>query len=85
MGQIKEHYQAKPMGANSSLKIGATLAGFLCTANGNLTVTDADGTVLVNAHPCTAGQGFIRIPIVSNTTAGMTITLAGGCSGTIFT
>lgn len=85
MAQHKEHYNAKPMAANTSLKIGVTLAGFLCTVSGNLTITDADGTVLVNAHPCTAGQGFIRIPLLSNTNAGMTVTLAGGCSGTIFT
>lgn len=85
MGQIKEHYRAKPIGVNGSLKIGVTLAGFLCTTNGTLTVTDADGTVLVNAHPCTAGQGFIRIPLLSNSSAGMTVTLAAGCAGTIFT
>ena len=85
MAQVKEHYNAKPMAANASLKIGATLAGVLCTVNGTLTVTDADGTVLINAHPCTAGQGFIRIPMLSNTSAGMTVSLAGGCAGTLFT
>lgn len=84
MGQIKEHYNGKSMGANASLSIGATLAGFLCSTNGTITVTDADGTVLVNAHPVQAVQGFIRIPLCSRTSAGMTVTLAGGASGTIF-
>jgi hypothetical protein len=85
MGQLKEHYNAKPMAANTSLKIGVTLAGFLANTAGTITVTDADGTVLVDAYPCTAGQGFIRIPVLSNTSAGMTVTLAGGASGTLFT
>lgn len=85
MGQIKEHYTAKPMAANSSLVVGVTLAGFLCTVAGTLTVTDVDGNVLINAYPVTAGQGFIRIPLLSKTSAGMTVTLAGGAAGTLFT
>lgn len=84
MGQMKEHYNGKPMAANSSLKIGATLAGFLCAATGTLTVTDADGTVIVAAVPVTAGQ-FIRIPLLSNTGAGMTVSLASNAAGTLFT
>jgi hypothetical protein len=51
MGQSKEHYNPKPMAANSSLDVGIAIAGFLCTVAGTLTVTDADGTVLVHALP----------------------------------
>jgi hypothetical protein len=85
MAQVKEHYTGKPIAANGSIKTGVSIAGFLCTVSGTLTVTDADGTVLVNALPCTAGQGFIRIPLLANTNAGMGVTLAGGCAGTLFT
>lgn len=85
MGQSKEHYAAHPMAANSSRPCGVTIAGFLCTVAGTLTVTDADGTVLLNALPITANGLFIRIPLLSNTSAGLTVTLAGGAAGTLFT
>ena len=85
MGQAKEHYAAKPMAANSALKCGVTIAGFLCTVAGTLTITDADGTVLVNALPITANGLFIRIPLLANTSAGCTVQLAGGAAGTLFT
>lgn len=85
MGQCKEHYAAKPMGADSSLVCGVTIAGFLCAVAGTLTITDADGTVLVNALPVDPAYGFIRIPLLSKTSAGCTVTLAGGAAGTLFT
>lgn len=80
----KEHYNAKPMGANASLPCGASIAGFLCTVAGTLTVTDADGTVLVNALPITANGLFIRIPLLAHTSAGCVVSLAGGAAGTLF-
>jgi hypothetical protein len=81
----KEHYNPKPMAANSSAKCGASIAGFLCTVAGTLTVTDADGTVLLNALPVAAGGPFIRIPLFANGNAGLTVSLAGGAAGTLFT
>lgn len=85
MGQSKEHYNPKPMAANSSLDVGIAIAGFLCTVAGTLTVTDADGTVLVNALPVTANGLFIRIPLFFKSSAGGRVTLAGGAAGTLFT
>jgi hypothetical protein len=85
MAQIKVHYSPKPMAEDSSLVIGVTLAGFLCTVGGTITVTDADGTTLLDAFPALPAMGFIRIPLLSKTNAGMTVTLAGGCAGTLFT
>lgn len=84
MGQAKEHYNAKPLGANGSANCGASIGGFLCTVAGTLTITDADGTVLVNALPVTAGQ-FTRIPLLARSSAGCTVQLAGGAAGTLFT
>lgn len=85
MGQVKEHYNPKPMAANSSVECGVSIAGFLCTVAGTLTVTDADGTVLVNALPITANGLFIRIPLLFKTSAGGRVSLAGGAAGTLFT
>ncbi len=84
MGQVKEHYAAKPMGVNATLKCGVSIAGFLPWVSGTITINDADGTVLVGAAPCTAGT-FMRIPLLSNTSAGCTVILAGGATGTLFT
>lgn len=84
MAQSKEHYSAKPIGANGTRKVGVSIAGFLCTISGTLTVTDEDGTVLVNALPVTAGT-WTRIPLLMSTNAGGSVTLAGGAAGTLFT
>lgn len=84
MGQSKEHYNPKPMAANSTVECGVSVGGFLCTVAGTLTVTDADGTVLVNALPVAVGP-FIRIPLLFKSTAGGRVTLAGGAAGTLFT
>jgi hypothetical protein len=80
---VKEYYGAKPMGANATQNTGVAIAGFLATVSGTLTVTDADGTVLVNAVPVTAGT-YTRIPLLFNTSAGGKVTLAGGAAGTLF-
>lgn len=81
--QIQEHYNGKPMAANASLKCGAGIAGFLPTVSGTLTATDADGTVLVNAVPVTAGV-YVKIPLGFHSSAGGTVSLAGGAAGTLF-
>lgn len=83
MGQAKEHYAAHPMAAGTSRKCGVTIAGFLCTVSGDLTITDADGTVLVDTLPVTEGQ-FIRIPLFFNTSAGGEVALTTA-AGTLFT
>lgn len=84
MAQVKEHYEGKFMAADSSLKVGTSIAGFLVTTTGTITVTDDDGEVIINAHPVTTAQGFIRIPLFSKTSTGMTVSLGGGASGTLF-
>ena len=79
----RERFRAQPMGANASYKVGgASIGGFVCVTTGTLTVTDADATVLVAAVPVTAGQ-CLAIPIFFNTSAGGTVTLAGGAVGTL--
>ena len=84
MGQSKEHYAAHPMAANASRVCGVTISGFIAAVAGTLTVTDADGTVLLDAVPVATGV-FLRIPLLARTTAGCTVTLAGGAKGTLFT
>ncbi len=80
----REHYNPKPMAANAKQDVGNNISGFLCTAAGTLTVTDADGTVLVNALPVAAGGNFIRIPLSFRTSMGGFVQLAGGAAGTLF-
>lgn len=84
MAQSKEHYAAHPMGVDATRVCGATISGFIAAIAGTLTVTDADGTVLVDAVPVATGV-FLRIPLLANTSAGCTVTLAGGAKGTLFT
>ncbi len=80
---VRERFRAQPMGANASYKVGgASIGGFICVTSGTLTVTDADATVLVNGVAVTAGL-MIAIPIFFNTSAGGTVTLAGGAVGTL--
>lgn len=83
MGQSKEHYAAKPMAAGSSLRVGVSIGGFLCTVSGTMTITDADGTVLVDDLPVTQGQ-WIRIPLLFRTSAGGEVSLTTA-AGTLFT
>ena len=73
MAQSKEYYRAQPLAANSAFKVGGVhISGFLCTVSGTLTVTDADGTVLVNALPVFAPSALLpftawtRIPLMFN-------------------
>jgi len=71
------------MGVNATYVIlGGQMGGFLTKTAGNITVTDPNGTVLVDAVPLTAGV-FTPIPIIFSTVQGTTVTLAGGASGTL--
>lgn len=79
-----ESYNARPIAANGSLKCGMSMAGFLASVAGTITVTDADGTVLVNAAPIVTGV-WTRIPIKFHSAAGGVISLGGGAAGTLFT
>jgi hypothetical protein len=74
------------MAANAAFEVrGAGIAGFLCTVAGTITVTDSDGTVLLNAFPITANGLFIKIPLYFRSAQGGTVSLAGGAAGTLFT
>jgi hypothetical protein len=80
----REHYRTQPLTANAVYRVGgAHIAGFLPTVSGTLTITDMDGTVLVDTLPVTAGT-WVRIPLLFETSAGGTVTLGGGAAGTLF-
>lgn len=76
-----EYYNARPMAADSSTKIGSHMGGFLGTVAGTLTVTDSSGAVIVDTLP--VAVGFNRIPIVLNYPADNVVQLAGGAAGTL--
>lgn len=81
--QVREAFTPHAMAANASRKVpGTYLGGFLAVTGGTITITDFDGTVLVNAFPLTAG---VMSPILINFSSGSggDVVLAGGASGTL--
>ena len=58
------------------------IGGFLCITAGTITVTRADGVVIINAFPMTAGT-YIPMPFYLG--AGATVVLGAGASGVLGT
>jgi hypothetical protein len=87
MSFVRERFNPVLMVANASYPIpGIYLGGFLAKTTGTITVTapSSDGlstVTLVDAVPVTAGI-YTPIPIVFPS-AGATVTLSGGASGTL--
>lgn len=76
-------YRPQAIAANGSYKVsGARMGGFMPTASGTMTVTDADGTVHLNALAVTAGS-LVVFPIHFNTNMGGTVSLASSAAGTL--
>lgn len=83
MAQVKEHYRPQAMAAGTSFRVGGIhISGFLPTVAGTMTITDADGTVLLSALPLTAGV-YVPIPLLFNTPQGGTVALTTA-AGTLF-
>jgi len=72
--QQGEYYAPKPIAAGATVIVGSRVAGFLCTTPGTLTLTDSNGTVIVNLFPVVAG--FNRIAVFFNYPQGNTVTSA---------
>ena len=88
MGTIQERYHGTPMAANTTFQItGNSIAGFLCTVAGTLTINFASngvpggGAAVVNALPVAAGV-YYPIPLLVNQDT--VVTLSGGAAGTLF-
>jgi hypothetical protein len=80
---VRERFRPQPIAANGNFTVrGPNLGGFLATVSGTLTLTDADGTVLVNAVPVTAGV-FTLLPFNFVSAQGAVVQLAGGAAGTL--
>lgn len=83
MSRVRELLRPQPMGLNSSYTCGGlNIGGFLAKTAGNISVIDADGTILVDTVPVAAGQ-YMPLPFVFRTSMGGVVTLAGGASGTL--
>lgn len=81
--QVHERYTPHAMGADASYDVrGPKMGGFICTVSGTLSVTDVDGTTLVDAVPVTAGT-MLPIPINFKSAQGGTVQLAGSAEGTL--
>jgi hypothetical protein len=89
MSFVRERFNPVPMAANSSYIVrGPHIGGFLAKTAGNITVSgfSADGSTavtFVDAVPLTAGF-YTPIPLISPSPRSLTVTLAGGASGTLF-
>lgn len=89
MACYQERYTPVVVAANSTVTIGATaVGGFLCTANGTITLVAAaaDGkaqTTLINAMTVTAGT-YYKLPFFLGKMGG-TFTTAGGGAGVLGT
>lgn len=80
---VRERFHPVAMDADTEYPLtGIHMGGFLAKTNGTITVTEVDGTVLVDAVPVTAGI-YTPIPCTFQNT-GAVVTLAGGASGTLF-
>lgn len=78
----KEHYRPQPMGVNGTYQTrGTHIAGFLGVTAGTITITDADGTILLAGMPI--GTGPNGIAILTNTGMGALVQLGGGASGSL--
>lgn len=81
---IQERYVPVPIGVNGTYEFSSGspsgIAGFLCVTAGNLTVTRADGVVVVNAVPVTAGT-YLPMPFYVGPDS--TVVLSVGASGTL--
>lgn len=76
-------YTPKVLAANSTTTIAEAhgLGRFLCTAPGNITLTDGNGVAQLSAFPVTAGMSLdLQMLLQGNI---WTITLAGGAAGTL--
>lgn len=83
MTAVRERYRPEPMGVDASYTVrGGQIGGFLCKTAGTLTLTAANGTVLISAQPVAAGV-YLPLPFLLPTSEGGTVQLAGGASGTL--
>jgi hypothetical protein len=79
---MDDFYRPQPMGANGAYRVaGIHIFGFLGTIAGTITVTAADGTVLLNAMPVTTGINWLQILLPSS--EGADVQLAGGAAGSL--
>jgi hypothetical protein len=80
--RVREHYRPQPMAANSAFDVrGYHIGAFLATIAGTITVTDKDGTVLLNAMPIDTGANSLAMMFKSP--EGGTVQLGGGAAGTL--
>lgn len=81
---IQERYVPVPIAANATYTFPSGsptgVAGFLCVTSGTLTLTRADGLVVINGIAVTAGN-YLPMPFYVN--SGAVVVLSGGASGTL--
>lgn len=83
---MKERYTATLVPVNGTVALtGTSIGGFLAKTAGTVTVTNASGAVVVDAHPVSAGLYYPMPFLLGSPAPGGTFTCAGGASGTLAT
>ena len=81
---IQERYVPVPLAENTTYQFPAGcpigVSGFLCVSSGTLTLTRADGVVVINGVAVTAGN-YLPMPFYVD--SGAVVVLAGGAAGTL--
>ncbi|MFA5506964.1 MAG: hypothetical protein WC423_16145 [Vulcanimicrobiota bacterium] len=82
--RIDEQYSPQPIEAGGTylLPFGKSVAGFLCTIDGTLTVYNGRGNVVVDTLPVTAGV-YHPVPFTLGSEDGGKVELGGGAAGTL--
>ena len=81
---VKEAYTPYRLAANASFAVeGPQMGGFLCAADGVLTVANRDGVTLVDTLPVSAGV-YYPLPLRFGGAGGGVVTLSSNARGTVF-
>lgn len=79
---IRERYPAKMVEANTDTPIlNQSIGGFICTADGTISITNSRGETVLSSFPVTAGV-YYPIPIFVGFPNAV-FTTAGGAAGSL--
>jgi len=79
---VQERYTPQVVAANTTVPLGNSIAGFVCTSSGTITIVNSVGVTLLSAFPVTGGQIY-SFPWYLGTSGKSTFTTAGGAAGVL--
>lgn len=82
MSEVRERYSPLAVGVDTTVRFTSnSVGGFACKTSGTITIVNAAGTTIVNAHPVTAGV-YHPFPFYLEGN-GASVTTASGASGVL--